>query len=77
MDKEGLERFLSKRGFIVINIKPAQNGFLVHLKGKANEAITLFQSIEEKTPVLFTEEKPTLIKKLWSKVNAYIQSHTP
>ena len=70
---------------MVTDIKLAQNGFVVYLKDKVIEAVKLFQSIQDKTPVFFTDEKlpvlliekkPTFIKKLWSKINAYIKSHT-
>ena len=68
MNKEGLTKFLTKRGYTVLRIDIEKDGFYVYLKDRAKEATTMFSSLEEKTPVFFSEIKPSLIKRLWNKI---------
>ena len=68
MNKEGLTKFLTKRGYEVLQVEEQRDGFHVYLKDRAKEATTMFSSLEEKTPVFFSEIKPSLIKRLWNKI---------
>jgi hypothetical protein len=63
-----IERFLTKRGFKVLKITEANNGFLVELKSRANEAVEIFSNMNEQTPIIFKEKVS-----LWGKINASIQ----
>ena len=68
MNKEGLTKFLTKRGYEVLQVEEQRDGFHVYLKEKAREATAMFSSLEEKTPVFFSEREVGIVRRLWNKI---------
>lgn len=68
MKEKDLKQFLVKRGFKVVKITERDYGYLVELKGKVEEAESLFRDIQDTSHVVFTAKVTW-----WEKLNASIQ----